>query len=175
MVPIGELKPHGKNPNRHSEEQVKRLAKNMREPTIGIRHPIIVSNRSGCIVAGHGRLESFRELGLKEVPVSYQDFESDDAEYAFMVSDNALHNWSELDLGLVNMELENLGPDFDLDFLGLNNFKLDFNLDSFSQEIGKLSDSFGYTLIFPKEYQQKIETLDRDFVTETIMKLADQK
>lgn len=123
MVPIGELKTHPKNRNDHPDEQIARLARVIEYQ--GFRHPIIVSNLSGFIVAGHGRLAAARKLGLKEVPVDYQDFESEEQEYAFLVSDNAIALWAELDLSGINADIGDLGPDFDIDLLGIKNFTIE--------------------------------------------------
>lgn len=123
MVPIDELAPHPKNANRHGKEQIRRLADLIRYQ--GMRHPIVVSNRSGFIVAGHGRLEALKLLGATQAPVDYQDFESDEQEIAFLHSDNAIALWAELDLSSINAQLEDLGPDFDLEMLGIEDFNLD--------------------------------------------------
>lgn len=117
------LKPNPKNRNKHPEDQIKRLMKLIEYQ--GFRQPIIVSTRSGFVVAGHGRLEAAKKLALKEVPVLYQDFASDEQEYAFGVSDNAVAAWADLDLSGINMDLSSLGPDFDLDTLGIKNFVID--------------------------------------------------
>lgn len=122
-LPIKELKPNPKNPNKHPEEQIERLAKIIRYQ--GWRSPIIVSNQSGYIVAGHGRLEAAKKLGFTTVPVQYQDFENEDQEYAHMTADNAIASWADLDLSGINLEVPNLGPDFDIEFLGLKDFKID--------------------------------------------------
>ncbi len=96
LVKIGELISHPKNPNTHPETQIKILAQNIRYH--GWRHPIVVSKLSGYIVAGHGRLEAARELGVSIVPVEYQDFSSEDNELAVLVGDNRLAELSSLDL-----------------------------------------------------------------------------
>lgn len=119
-IPIDDLKPNPKNPNHHSNEQVERLAHLIKYQ--GWRLPIIVSKQSGFIVSGHGRLAAAKKLNLKEVPVSYQDFVDEDQEYAFLVSDNSIAAWAELDLSMVNTDIGMLGPDFDLDLLGIENF-----------------------------------------------------
>jgi DNA modification methylase len=131
---ITELKPHPKNPNSHTKDQIERLSKVMKYQ--GFRSPIRVSNLSGYIIAGHGRLLAAKKLGLKEVPVIYQDYESDDQEYADLVADNALAEWSELDLGSINTDIADLGPDFDIDMLGLKDFEIEFadKLDPQSEE-----------------------------------------
>jgi len=124
MVPIGELIPHPKNPNIHSDDQIERLAKILEYQ--GFRYPIKVSNLSGYITSGHGRLAAATKLGLKKVPVSFQDYESEEQEYADVVSDNAIASWAELKLADINIEIPNLGPDFDIDLLGIKNLKIDF-------------------------------------------------
>jgi ParB-like chromosome segregation protein Spo0J len=72
LVSIKELKPHPKNPNSHSEAQIARLGKILSYQ--GFRNPIIVSRNSGYIVSGHGRLLAAQKIGLKKVPINYQDF-----------------------------------------------------------------------------------------------------
>lgn len=123
LVPLQDLKEHPKNRNKHGEDQITRLAQIFEYQ--GIRHPIIVSNLSGFIVAGHGRLAAARKLGLEEFPVDYQEFGSEEEEYAFLVSDNSIALWAELDLSGINADLPDLGPDFDIDLLGIKNFKID--------------------------------------------------
>ena len=123
MVKTASLKPHPRNPNKHGEDQITRLAEIIEYQ--GWRHPIIVSTLSGYVVAGHGRLSSAKKMGLFEVPVDYQDFDSDEAEYAFLVSDNAVALWAELDMAGINADLGDLGPDFNIDLLGIENFILE--------------------------------------------------
>ena len=86
MVSIKKIKPNPDNPNEHPEVQLKGLEVTLKENCI--RHPLIVSNQSGLLVAGHARFEVMRRLGMKKVPVVYQDFDSSEKEYQFMVADN---------------------------------------------------------------------------------------
>lgn len=123
LVPIKDLKPHPKNRNKHPSEQIDRLAKIITYQ--GIRSPIKVSKRSGYITAGHGRLEAFRKLKIKKAPVNFQDYETDEQEYADIQSDNAVALWAELDLSGINTDIADLGPDFDLDLLGIKDFVLE--------------------------------------------------
>lgn len=122
-VDVDTLSPNPRNPNRHSKAQIKRLSELIKYQ--GWRLPIIVSKQSGNVVAGHGRLDAARVLGVREVPVTYQDFVSPEVEYAFLVSDNAIHNWSELDLSSINSFVPELGPDFDIELLGLKDFTIE--------------------------------------------------
>jgi hypothetical protein len=120
VVPIKELKVNPKNRNKHSKEQIERLAKIIEYQ--GFRNPLIVSSRSGLVVAGHGRLEAAKKLKLKEVPVMVQDFTDEDQEYAAQVSDNSIASWAELDLSGINEDLQHLGPDLNIEMLGLKDF-----------------------------------------------------
>lgn len=122
LIPIAEMRPHPKNRNKHPDDQIERLAAIIAYQ--GLRSPLKVSNRSGYITAGHGRLEALKKLKVKEVPVDYQDYESDEQEYADLQSDNAIALWAELDLMGINLDLGDLGPDFDIDLLGIKNFVL---------------------------------------------------
>lgn len=121
LLPLNEFKNHPRNPNKHDDDQIQRLVLLFVEH--GIRHPIIVSKRSGFIVAGHGRKMAAKKLGLQHFPVVYQDFESDEQEYQFLVADNAVADWSELDLAQIHKDIEALGP-FDLNLLGIKDFVL---------------------------------------------------
>ena len=95
IVSIGKLVPNPKNPNTHPDSQVQLLGRIIREA--GWRQPITVSTRSGFIVKGHGRHAAALLEGLKEVPVDYQEYESEAAEYADMVADNRLAELAEID------------------------------------------------------------------------------
>jgi DNA modification methylase len=120
VVAPHKLIPNPKNPNKHPPEQIDRLAKLI--DFQGQRHPVIVSKRSGFVVVGHGRLEAIKKLNWDGVAVNYQDFENEAQEFAFVTSDNAIAEWAELDLALINQEMLDLGPDFDLELLGLKDF-----------------------------------------------------
>lgn len=129
---ITKLKPNPKNPNQHDESQIDRLCKLIKHH--GFRVPIIISRQSGFIAAGHGRLEASKKLGLSSVPVMYQDFESPDIEYQFMVADNAIQGWSDLDLSKINFDIADIGP-FDIELLGLKSFVV----EPFDAELPTLS------------------------------------
>jgi ParB-like chromosome segregation protein Spo0J len=131
IIPIKELQAHPKNPNVHPKEQVQRLAEIIKYQ--GIRRPVRVSTLSGFITAGHGLVEACALNGWTEIPIDAQPYDSEDQEYADMVADNALAAWAHMPLEKINYEIQNLGPDFNLDHLGLNEFVLDPS-EKFSSE-----------------------------------------
>ncbi len=95
MVAIEKVKPNPDNPNIHPEEQIKVLAGVLRAH--GWREAIIVSNRSGMVVKGHGRLQTAKALKIKRVPVEFQDNVDQQAEYADMIADNRVAQHSYVD------------------------------------------------------------------------------
>lgn len=124
LVDIHKLVPNPKNNNHHPKEQIDRLAKIIDYQ--GQRSPIVVSNRSGFIVKGHGRLEAIRKLGWEQVAVDYQDYDNEAQEYADMTADNQIAMWAEFDNNMLMSEIPELG-DMDLDMLGMKDLKLDID------------------------------------------------
>lgn len=129
------------NPNKHEQSQLKQLADIMLYQ--GIRHPIVISNLSGLMTKGHGRLQSAIMNGWEEYPVEYQDYDDADMEYYDLVADNAIAMQAEIDLAAVNLQVPNLGPGADLRMLGLKDFEIE-PADKLSEEAAraKLSDRF---------------------------------
>lgn len=123
LVELHKLQPNPKNANKHPEDQIKRLAQIIDYQ--GMRSPIVVSKRSGFITKGHGRLEALKELGWKEAPVDYQEYENDAQEYADIIADNEIARWANTDLAMVNTEMLDLGPDLDIDMLGIKDFVIE--------------------------------------------------
>jgi hypothetical protein len=121
LLSIDKVIPNSKNNNKHPEKQLELLSKLIKNH--GFRHPLIISNRSGFLVAGHGRLEAAKMLGMEQVPVDFQDFESEAMEYAFLISDNKIAELAEFDEALMIDELKDLDiTDFDL--LGIPDFEM---------------------------------------------------
>lgn len=123
LVSLDDIKLNPRNRNKHPKDQIDRLVDIISYQ--GFRNPLIISNRSGHCVAGEGRYLAAKKLKLKQVPVIFQDFDSDEQEIAAGVSDNAIGLWSELDLSGINTDIPDLGPDFDIDLLGIKNFMID--------------------------------------------------
>lgn len=123
LVPISELKLRSNNRNKHPKEQIDRLAEIIKYQ--GFRRPVIVSNLSGQVVCGHGRIAAAKKLKIKEVPCIYQDYIDAAQENADHVADNALQYWSELDLDGIRTDIAEFGPEFDVNMLGLKDFNVD--------------------------------------------------
>lgn len=95
LADVATLVPNPRNPNRHPDKQVALLAKVIRHQ--GWRSPIVVSNRSGFVVKGHGRLEAAKLLQVEQVPIDRQDYATEADEWADLIADNRLAELSETD------------------------------------------------------------------------------
>ena len=111
VVAADSLIPNPRNPNRHSDEQIRLLAKIIKHQ--GWRAPITVSNLSGFIVRGHGRLMAAQKLGLEDVPIDRQDYATEAEEWADLIADNRLSELSEID----NPSLKDLLEELDTGLL----------------------------------------------------------
>lgn len=105
LVAPSELKDNPRNANRHPKKQLSALVNFIRYS--GWRHSVVVSKRSGLIVAGHARKIAALELNC-DCPVVYQDFESDEAERTFLHADNKLAELAELDVVSLDLEIVDL-------------------------------------------------------------------
>lgn len=94
VAPIGEVRPNPKNPNQHPPEQVQVLVHVLK--THGWRSPVTISTRSGLVVRGHGRLLAAQSMGLTEVPVDDQHYESEEAELQDLIADNESQSLSAM-------------------------------------------------------------------------------
>ena len=121
LVPISEIKLNPKNRNKHPKDQIDRLVKIIKET--GFRRPGTISNRTGYLVCGEGRYLAAKELGLDAIPVMYQDYANAKQELADAVADNAIDKWASLDTSGI-MEDVKAFPDFDLDLLGIKDFRI---------------------------------------------------
>lgn len=118
IVDVVELVPNPRNPNKHGDEQTKVLSRIIKHQ--GWRAPIVVSKLSGYIVAGHGRLQAAKLLGVSEVPVNYQHFDTSADEDAHLLADNRIAELAELDLEEVAAIMADIKDDIDLSLTGFD-------------------------------------------------------
>ena len=123
LVSTHKLVGHPKNPNKHPDNQIDRLAKIIDYQ--GQRSPVVVCRDTGFIIVGHGRLEAMKKLGWDKVAVNYQTFKDDAQRYAHMTADNAIADWAALDLSQINTDMLDLGQELDLELLGIEDFVLE--------------------------------------------------
>lgn len=112
------LVPYERNARTHSPAQVAQIAAAIRE--WGFTNPLLV-DESDRIIAGHGRLEAARLLGMAQVPVIVVAGLSDEQRRALILADNKLALNAGWDAELLREEIEALRlADFDLALTGFD-------------------------------------------------------
>jgi len=127
LVETDKLVPNPRNPNKHPQKQIELLAKIIKAQ--GWRNPVVVSKRSGFVIKGHGRLEAAKLLIAQSVPVDFQDYENEAAEWADMLADNRIAELAEADGDELKALLKELDGKIDLDLTGFDEDSLDDILD----------------------------------------------
>jgi len=143
IVDVHELVSDPKNENKHSEKQLEVLQKVIK--INGFREPLTVSNRSGYVICGNGRLEAAKRMGMIELPVIYQDFENEAEETRHRLADNEIARYAELDKDLMLDNLKGLDidlEDFDFEEIGLISFEPmdDLGADDFDDGEDKINN-----------------------------------
>jgi len=102
---VDQLQPYAKNARRHSPEQVSQLAKSIER--WGWTMPVLI-DETGEIIAGHGRVDAARQLGLVEVPCMVAAGWSVDQKRAYALADNKLPLNASWDEDLLRVEVADL-------------------------------------------------------------------
>jgi len=113
IIALDKLTPYDRNPKEHPPEQIKKIAASIAE--FGFLVPLVVDTQ-GVIVAGHGRYEAARLLGMAEVPTVNIGNLTPEQIRAFRIADNraAESDWIEDILQEELRELHAAGYDIEL-------------------------------------------------------------
>ena len=83
----GQLRPRAKNPRTHTRRQIRQIAASITE--FGFINPILIDKADG-IIAGHGRAEAAKLLGMSDVPTVQVDHLTPAQIRAYVIADNRL-------------------------------------------------------------------------------------
>jgi hypothetical protein len=122
---VTSLKPHKRNARTHSKRQIRQIADSIK--TFGFNNPILV-DASGQIVAGHGRFEAAKLLGLTNVPTIILEAMTEEQRRAYAIADNRLAELAGWDKQMLRIELGELSvefPELDLTITGFEKGDLD--------------------------------------------------
>lgn len=111
LRPLGALTPNKRNARTHSKRQIGAIAESIR--AFGFTNPVLVDNE-GAILAGHGRFEAAKLLGLGEVPTIRISDLTDAQKRAYVLADNKLAEragWNREMLAIELGELSVLLPE----------------------------------------------------------------
>jgi ParB-like chromosome segregation protein Spo0J len=120
----GQLKPRAKNPRTHTRRQIRQIAASITE--FGFINPILIDKADG-IIAGHGRVEAAKILGVSDVPTVQVDHLTPAQIRAYVIADNKLAENAGWDRALLALELQELSVhlDFDVTITGFETAEID--------------------------------------------------
>jgi ParB-like chromosome segregation protein Spo0J len=130
---ISDLKPHPRNARKHSRQQIKAIAKSI--DAFGFNAPVLVDG-DGNILAGHGRVEAAKLLGMTQVPVVLLDHLTETQAKAYMLADNKLTDrstWDDETLAVQLKELSELVLNFEIEATGFEAPEIDFRIQSLEE------------------------------------------
>jgi DNA modification methylase len=126
-MPVASLAPYARNARTHSKAQVAEIARSI--AAFGFTNPVLVTD-AGSIVAGHGRVEAAKRLGMERVPCLRLSHLSEDQVRAYVIADNKLAEKAGWDRGILAIEMEELvAAGFDLELTGFDLAEIDLLLD----------------------------------------------
>lgn len=122
-VSLDLLRPYEKNAKVHGEKQLDQLANSIKE--FGFLSPCLVERGTYNLIAGHGRVEAARRLGMETVPCVFVEDISEEQRRAYILADNKLTELGGWDYETVDAELKELyEAGFDISLTG---FELDLD------------------------------------------------
>jgi len=135
---ISELKPYPRNARTHTRKQAKQIAAAIQE--FGFTNPVLI-DENDQIIAGHGRVQAAKLLGLAEVPTVQIGHLSATQKRAYILADNRLAENAGWDLEILAVELQDLQADgFEVELTGFETPYIDVILDAAAN---KKSDRHG--------------------------------
>ena len=126
-MPIAGLRPHPGNARTHSKRQIRQIADSIRR--FGFTNPILIGEE-GEILAGHGRVEAAKLLGLESVPTVRLSHLSPAQRKAYVIADNKLALNAGWGREVLATELQGLiDIDFEVELTGFSLAEIDIVLD----------------------------------------------
>ena len=132
--PVSTLKPYGRNPRTHSEQQVRQIAASIQ--AFGWTNPILI-DATGTVIAGHGRLEAAKRLNLETVPTIRIEHMTEAQKRAYVLADNKLAENAGWDRDLLALELQGLlemDTDFEVTVTGFEMGEIDVLIEGLDGE-----------------------------------------
>ena len=131
QTPVHALKPQDRNARTHSKRQVRQIADSMKR--FGFNNPILTDDNLQ-IIAGHGRLEAAKLLGLTAVPSIRLSHMSATEKRAYIIADNEIAlkaGWDRETLAIELQGLIDLG--FEVELTGFESAEIDLILDDWQE------------------------------------------
>ena len=84
---VDALTPYAKNARTHSHKQIRQIADSIE--TFGWTNPVLVDGTGG-VIAGHGRIEAAKLLGIEKVPTIRLEHLTEPEIRAYIILENQL-------------------------------------------------------------------------------------
>lgn len=129
------LRPWARNARTHSKKQLRQIAESIR--TFGFTNPVLI-DQTGTILAGHGRVEAAKSLGMEAVPCLRIEHMTEAEKRAYVIADNKLALNAGWDEEMLAHELqgllatENIG--FDIGVIGFEVAEIDSLVEGLTPE-----------------------------------------
>jgi DNA modification methylase len=131
MVSVGQLMPRKANARTHSRKQIRQIADSITR--FGFCNPVLIDD-ANQIIAGHGRVEAAKLLGLEGVPTLRIAHLSEAEKRAYVLADNRLAELAGWDREILAIELQGLiDLEFDVELTGFEIGEIDIILDEADQ------------------------------------------
>ena len=131
---VRELQPHQNNARTHSKKQIRQIAKSIEQ--FGFCNPVLVDDAKQ-IIAGHGRVEAAKLLGIDAVPTCQLSHLSGADKRAYVLADNKLAEKAGWDKELLAIELQGLVElDVDIELTGFEMAEIDLILEEAREATG---------------------------------------
>ncbi len=129
FIAIGQLKPYPRNARTHSKKQIRQIAESIER--FGFTNPVLIDD-ADMILAGHGRVEAAKQLGMDVVPCVRLSSMSETEKRAYVLADNKLALNAGWDEDILAGELELIREDvgeIDIGITGFSVAEIDTLLD----------------------------------------------
>ncbi len=127
QLPVRELRQYANNARTHSKKQIRQIAKSIEK--FGFCNPVLVDD-TGQIIAGHGRVEAAKLIGLATVPTCRLSHLSEAEKRAYILADNKLAENAGWDRDLLVIELQGLIElDVEIELTGFETAEVDIILE----------------------------------------------
>ncbi len=134
LIPVNRLKPYPENARTHSRKQIRQIANSIGR--FGFTNPVLIDD-ADQIVAGHGRVEAAKFLGLSEIPTLRLSHLSATEKRAYVLADNRLAEKAGWDRELLAIELQGLiDLGFEVELTGFEMGEIDIILDEADEAKG---------------------------------------
>src|SRR5450759_4681095 len=133
------LKPRARNPRTHTAKQIRQIQASIKE--FGFINPVLIDGTNG-IIAGHGRVEAAKLVGMRDVPTVRVDHLTPAQIRAYVIADNRIAENAGWNRELLTLELQELSVElnFDVTVTGFETAEIDLLINELTEDTADDAD-----------------------------------